>query len=166
MLQTVGCEKDELRAQHYTFANYTLREQAFEATTLLLNALANGDRGYVRDQWFSAIVRCRMADLPSEVTWFPMEDIRISVSKRGKLTCYVISMPEPKLITEAFFIGIVKTSSEVLKYYTLELGLEDDGTAPTVFCEWTADGSHLTHGDGPPPTVEEFSEAIFRHLKA
>ncbi|MGH8545773.1 MAG: hypothetical protein ACREX3_19540 [Gammaproteobacteria bacterium] len=75
-------------------------------------------------------------------------------------------MPEPKLITEAFFIGIVKTSSEVLKYYTLELGLVDDGTAPSVFCEWTADGSHLTHGDGPPPTVEEFSEAIFRHLKA
>lgn len=89
-------DQNQLRAQHYVFAHYTLREEAFEATGLLLNALANQDRDYMRDQWFKAMVRCRMSDLPIDVSWFPLEAIHISTSKHGDLTCHVISMPQPK----------------------------------------------------------------------
>jgi hypothetical protein len=50
-------DQNQLRAQHYVFTHYTLREEAFEATAALLTALANQDRNYMREQWFKAMVR-------------------------------------------------------------------------------------------------------------
>jgi hypothetical protein len=105
-----------------------------------------------------------MSDLPIDVSWFPLEAIHISTFKHGDLTCHVISMPQPKHVTEAFFVAVVQSQDEGVKYYILEKGLQNDGTPRTAFCEWTATGSHLNHGDGPAATVEDFGDSILRHI--
>lgn len=164
MSTITGIDQEQFQAQHYVFAHYTLREQAFEATDSLLSALTNRDQGYIRDQWFNAMVRCSMWDLPFDSTWFPLEEIHFSALKQREVSCYVISLPEPRHESEVFFVAVVQSSSEDVKYYTLEKGFQNDGTPQTVFCEWTPDGSHLNHGDGPPATVEAFTESIFRFM--
>ena len=50
----------------------------------------------------------------------------------------------------------------IIRYFTLELGefFEPVSRRGTFFCEWTADGEHRNYGEGPPPDIAAFCEAI------
>lgn len=150
------------RPQHYFFAHYTLREEVFKATDQLIAALSNQDLDYIRFRWFIAMAHCRMAGRPFDKHWTPIGEIQVYSEQQDEVACYVISMPEAKRITEAFFVAVVKTSGEV-RYFTLEKGVNNEGPQ-TVFCEWTADGRHLNYGNGPAGTVEAVIERVFRQV--
>lgn len=153
------------RPLHYVFAHYTLREEAFLATDQLINALREQDQDYIRHQWFKAIIGCRGSGTQIDKEAVPIEEIRVYSAQQDGITCYLIGMPEAKHMTEAFFVAVVQAPEGVVRYYTLEKGFSDEGPR-TIFCEWTADGQHLSFGDGPPATVDAFTERVFRQIKS
>jgi hypothetical protein len=54
-----------------------------------------------------------------------------------------------------------------IRYVTLERGSRiETGQTRTVLCEWTADGSHVNFGDGPPPSINDFTKAVAAHVLA
>ena len=85
----------------------------------------------------------------------------------------------PKYPTEAYFIAIVaRFSVEELKanldgkaegfsidYYTMERPIEITPEHRSVFCGWSADGTHLNFGAGPEPTFDEFLERLEQHAR-
>jgi hypothetical protein len=80
-----------------------------------------------------------------------------------------ITLPQPTEMPEAYYIAFVhRPASEdpldskrvFTRYFTLEYGQRIDGSPRTVLCEWTADGSHLNYGDGPPPQMDLFINSI------
>jgi hypothetical protein len=80
-----------------------------------------------------------------------------------------ITLPQPTEMPEAYFAAFVhRPASEdpldskrsFTRYFTLEYGQRIDGSPRTVLCEWTADGSHLNYGDGPPPQMDLFINSI------
>ena len=156
----------EPRPQHYVFAHYILRQEAFKLTDQLIHALRYQDHDYIRRRWFVAMTQCRMTGMQFDTKWNPVAEIQIHSAQQDYITCYVISMPEAKHLTEAFFVAVVEAPGDVVRYYTLEKGSHDDGSPRTALCEWTADGRHLNFGDGPPATIDAFTESIFRHVNA
>lgn len=82
----------------------------------------------------------------------------------------VVSLPEPRAVAEAYMVAIVsrpqqrrlifQKTAPVLRYFTLEYGLSDDGKTPrTVLCEWKQQ-SHLNCGNGPTASPRAFVNAI------
>lgn len=84
-----------------------------------------------------------------------------------KLTIYLITLPKPIKITEAYYIAIIYRPERlapikqegITRYITLELTGGDGNDA--VLCEWTADDCHINHGKKLQPTAESFVHAIF-----
>ncbi len=150
----------EPRPQHYMFAHYTLREEVFRATDEFLTALRNQDLDYIRFRWFVAMAHCRIEGRPFDKHWTPIEEIQLYCTHRNEITCYVISMPEARGLTEACLVAVLSTPDQP-RYFTLEKSVSQEDTI-TVFCEWTKDGSHLNYGIGADANVDAFSESIFR----
>jgi hypothetical protein len=66
-------------------------------------------------------------------------------------------LPPPKLLA--------KGSAGPFRYLTLERAADlGSGGDRTYLCEWTQDG-HVNHGDGPPPQVGPFVEAIVQSTR-
>lgn len=84
-----------------------------------------------------------------------------------KYKVIIITFPEPKGVVEALMAaGIVRanaTSNEDcdVRFYTLELSPSRPNL--TMLGSWVR-GSHLNHGDGPPPTVTDFKQTIIDML--
>ncbi|HQU91423.1 MAG TPA: Hsp70 family protein, partial [Pyrinomonadaceae bacterium] len=84
-----------------------------------------------------------------------------------KFKVVIITFPEPKGVVEAFMAaGIVSanaTSNEdcEVKFYTLELSPSRPNL--TMLGSWR-NGAHFNHGDGPPPTVDNFKQRIINML--
>lgn len=82
----------------------------------------------------------------------------------------IITMPPPQTCPEAYFVAIAERDSpaaqtndsgSAIRYLSLELS--PDGTP--LLCECVPDGGHMHFSDRPKPELEDFVEAVFRHLK-
>lgn len=84
-----------------------------------------------------------------------------------KYKVIIITFPEPKGVVEAFMAaGIVRANAISnedcdVRFYTLELSPSRPNL--TMLGSWVR-GSHLNHGDGPPPAVTHFKQTIIDML--
>ncbi len=78
-------------------------------------------------------------------------------------------MPRPAQIAEAHFVAIVLNVNSKSKspskqprilYFTLEKGVNVDGSERTVLGGWSDNDTHLNFGSGPPATLEDFVRTI------
>jgi hypothetical protein len=96
------------------------------------------------------------------------------VQQSGEWYLRPIRFPEPQRAPEAYF-GVIavkpgrkrwltKAAPPVIRYFTLELGLElPEAHWPTVLCEWTLE-VHLNYGMGPEARLPDFIAAVESHL--
>src|SRR5262245_18895832 len=144
------------RLHHYLFVHRVLPGRLWHNPSWFLETLySEHTLGFLLTRWGEAGMEL------DESEFLPPE---------GKLRCdffglaggcraAVISLPEPKFVTEAYMVAIVSRPEQrrwlffktapALRYFTLEYGLCDDmKTSRTVVCEWTGD-SHSNCGTGP-----------------
>ena len=87
----------------------------------------------------------------------------------------LVIFPPPKGITEAYFVATVyrppvkkkwfSKEKALVRFFTLEHGINSDGSPRTVLCEWTNDESHLNLGNGPEAIAEAFLKEVYALLK-
>lgn len=169
-------DKDQInqpRCMHYAFAHLGLRSLAFDDPLRCLAILSSDDsRKFLAYLLRSVEQHCQTR---GDQLDFGLEDIVVHSVRMGRFPCSVVQMPEPRGITEAYFVALVLMidpdaeslpDKPELRYFTLEKGFNVGGGPPrTVLCEWTADGTHANYGDGPPPELRAFLEAVAGRLK-
>ncbi len=80
----------------------------------------------------------------------------------GQHLVYLIHLPPPAGMTEAYFVALI--SNPTPKYLTLEKSSSMDGGEITAFCQWNSQGTHLYMNSGCEPKPEEFLKLLCRHL--
>lgn len=117
--------------------------------------------------WGKAQERAGAAD-PSVA----LSEVQVTTLRVANCPTVLVQMPRPRAPAEAHFVAVVLTGdlerdgddkALAFRYFTLECGLNLDGTARTVLCEWH-DGAHRSFGDGPPPEAAAFIEAVTARL--
>ena len=163
-------EENGPRPQYYVFAHYVMRDAAFELGAVCPGVLLSKERDkFLREMWDQATQAAQQTDAKEKVDPYP--GVEVIPLRAGSFPCVVLKMPEPKGVTECYFVGIVahmdlskdeKPSEQTpMSYFTLELGVGDDMKTPrTVLCEWSKEGTHSNFGDGPFPEPEMFANAI------
>ena len=69
----------------------------------------------------------------------------------------IVEMPPPRHVAECSFLAILRRESGELRYYALERGMTPD---KTMLCFRRADREHAFMGDGPPPELAAFRDAV------
>ncbi|MBI3370858.1 MAG: CpXC domain-containing protein [Betaproteobacteria bacterium] len=173
-------ERTEEERLRYVFEHVALRAHAFENHPELVKDLSGkgNPANLFWRSWWEAERRC---GLPEE--WRDNRELlesrlrvraRLSVQafKRGDYTVYAVIMPPPGTPADCYFAAVVYRDGEPrqnlqpapsTRYFTLEM--THPGPAP-VFCEWTREGNHANYGEGPPPELKAFVEAVFARLSA
>ncbi len=155
---------DDPRCDHYAFAHQALRAVALEDPLGCLAVLASADAR----PFLAALVRsvtdfCRDRNV-GPTAGLTADDLAVHRVRALGHPCAVVEMPAPRAAAEAHYVAVALTAepseNPEARYFTLEKGLQLDGEARTVLCEWTADGTHRNYGDGPPLGVEPFVRAI------
>lgn len=166
-------ESAKIRCHHYTMAHVALRSVAFAQPLGFFGILASEEsEKFLGELLESVTEECQEREPRPN---FSASDLHVRTGRVWNYPCVVIEMPEPRATAEAFFVGAVlfvemaedadPPENPELRYFTLEKGMNIEESQPrTVFCEWTAEGSHLNFGDGPPATVKDFTSAIEGHL--
>jgi|EndMetStandDraft_2_1072991.scaffolds.fasta_scaffold147859_2 hypothetical protein len=167
-LSELDLDRDRPRHQHYVMAHYALRSVAFDDPLFYIGVMASPESGRLLSSLLETISKGRPDGEPP----LRADDLTIHPIRVGNLACAVVEFPEPRGITEAFFTAAVlltelkdevpATEELALRYFTLERGEGLDGRERTVFCEWSAEGSHTNYGDGPPPNLRDFAQAVER----
>lgn len=149
---------------HYVLAHYALRQLALQDPLRYLSILASPQ---ARD--FLQAVLDDVSEGLTEERRFTAEDLYIHPGMIGEFPCAIVEFPPPAEMTEVHFtalVAFVDLDAELpppeevrARYFTLERGMGIDDKPRTVLCEWTT-GSHLNFGDGPPPTLRGFIEAL------
>ncbi len=166
-----GLKFDQPRCRHYVFAHVALRNVAFEYPVEIIAALGSEKAGAMLDDlWQSVDEACiEQGDDQHPVDKNAVQIHRVQI---GDFPTAVIAMPEPMGATEAHFVAIVlcvnpreaglSKEDIVVRYFTLEQGakLSAQDADRNVLCEWTADGSHVNLGDGPPAELAMFVSAV------
>jgi hypothetical protein len=151
--------RSNARAHHYEFAHRALvsffQQNPFDLWSLFIKGA---------DAWLLDFWRRIGARLPPEER---VEDTGLSLmfERLGHLEFAVITLPAPLAHAEAYFVALVRyppqqgAPSGFFRYMTLERGFDmSSGGDNTMLCEW-AEG-HMNYGEGPPPTIEAFIQAI------
>lgn len=163
-------EANKPRVQYYLFAHAALREFAFEQPMFAFGGVLSDE---LRDKtgsalWESVTEQLQGSGEPTEA--YP--GIESKIAKCGAFPCAIVKMPTPQKQTEAHFVAIVlridtekddpeKSQPVPVSYFTLEHGGPGGGT---VLGEWTKDGEHVNHGEGPAPEWEAFENAVTRQV--
>jgi hypothetical protein len=164
----------KVRCTHYKFAHQALRQAAMENPAKCVGLLQSPvAQRFLNDLWEAVRTGCTQAaadpDQPPEPG---SQGLEADMTQVGPYSAVIVTLPKPRVPTEAFFVGMVLRSyvraedgltvdrHPVLLYFTLEHGgLGEDGSPKTILCEWQA-GTHLAYGDGPPADSSAFRDAI------
>lgn len=163
----------------YEFQHVVLRDAAFQNHPELLREL-DGDPSPIPLLHFQSKARVHLVmsgqDDPNEDDFDADAElfsaVRVQTRKGKGHTILVVTMPEPAAAPEAHFAAIAFKDSEPRKpmvasastrYFTLEKSMYPD---VTMLCEWSREGSHLNHGEGPPPKEKQFFVAVLNKFTA
>lgn len=156
---------DDGPSPEYMFAHVVLRQIALDDPLQFLAAIASPAAEEVIDSLLKIVAEECGRPAP-----FGPADIAIHTIRVNDFPCAVIELPEPRELAEAHFVALTATvdmsdgeppGNEPVpaRYFTLEKGIGLDDQPRTVLCEWNT-STHMNYGDGPPPTVDDFAEAI------
>jgi hypothetical protein len=160
-----GVSPPKPRPEHYYFAHHKLRTFAFANPEQCCGVLHSDEaRNFLSEVWHA--MKEGHTFVPTDPT-LRFDDLRVHHATAGVYPAVFLEMPRPKYAPEAYFVGLVWqvmgigdvmiTRQPVLLYYTLELcGREEEGSLQPVFCEWTGDDRHHTHGRGPAAQLDAF----------
>jgi hypothetical protein len=146
------------RYQHYGFAHRMVPNLVFSRQADVLSAFDNHGQEFVEALWEDA---GKIAARNGQET-IPKAGIEFSKEKANNMTLYLIKLPPPLAMTEAYFIAVVAKEGSV-RYFTLEktISLADKGKDDaTVLGGWTKDRKHMNYGPGPKPEKEEFVKKL------
>ncbi len=160
---------NEPRCDYAIFPHVALRHFAFASPYMCLGALgAKEGRGFLQGLLDSVAEYCESNK--REVTLKP-EHFKMHNVKVKKHPCLIVEMPEPLAASEVFFVGIVvklppgdsaaDLPNAEVRYFLLEKG---PVAQATMFCEWTADQKHISHGTGPTPDLKKFQDKIAERI--
>jgi len=163
-----GSSANEPRCDHYSFTHQVLRQAAFNDPTRCVSTLGSTECDeYLATLWEAVEQTCEQFDRPVELS---PSDILIHRLRVGAYPCALVELPTPAAPGEAFYVALVLTfdladrskgfAEHPLRYITLEETGRGGGALTTVLCEWTSEDSHLDHGTGPYPTIEEFMACV------
>jgi hypothetical protein len=147
-------------ALHYAFAHRILPSVLHRMPPDALGRVVSGDLD--ADQT-NAPIQAIWTSLAEQVKAEPEPRPRASVARVGERGALLITMPEPRGPTHAFFTVAVPTETG-LRYFALELCAIMDGS--TVLGAWTADGTHHNYGAGPAPSASAFLAAVDRLISS
>ena len=151
------------RQQHYVFAHAMLPRLLLDDPEKFVAILASQEA-----EDFLAYLWRRAGEEANDAQPVEPEGLGRTVEKLAEGIAVLVRMPCPLAITEAYFgavimrqgkKGLFRRATPQIRYFTLELGVTDDGCPRTVLCEWNKDG-HVNYGDGPSPDPGQFLEAI------
>jgi hypothetical protein len=151
------------RYHPYVFAHKALPYQVFSHTKRTLEAFENDGQAFAESVWTSV---GQMAEKNGQKP-LDMTGLQFSKERAGDITFYVIALPRPKIVTEAYFVAATVQNGTV-RYYTLESTFCPSGSCepdPTFLCGWDPGGYHLNYGPGPRPDKEEFIKIIHSRLE-
>ncbi|PIE18820.1 MAG: hypothetical protein CSA65_04085 [Proteobacteria bacterium] len=141
------------RAQHYDFAHLLLRRRFFEDPSGLARLVAGEDgETFLQAMWNEAMAS-------GEVDPIPPRGLKGTLVGGARGVLVVVDLPRPRAMTEAHQVALVVPEQGDPRYFTLELGFDEDDHQRTVLCEWR-DGAHMNFGDGPAPDIEAFAAAV------
>ena len=151
------------RPHHYLFSHKIIPYMLFENSLQLIACLTVTGESYLTAIW---------DELPNSFTEIqerlPNTGLDCKIIENDKnVTIYIISLPKPIKITEAYYAAIIYRPEKsepfkqegITRYLTLELTVGDCNDA--VLCEWTVDGNHNNYGKMVQPTLGNFVQAIF-----
>ena len=161
-------KREAARCGHYMFPHVVLRQFAFSSPYMCMGALgAPEGQGLLADMLAAVADFCEQ---DGQDMTLAADQVRMHPVKVQKKPALIVELPEPRVATEVYFVGIVLTpptgdtaadlTTAEVRYFTLEKGVRRDAKPHTVLCEWTQDNKHLNYGDGPAASVKNFAEAL------
>jgi len=161
----------EPREQHYIFAHQGVRQACVDNPLQFFSIIASEEqRPYLA--WMWDVCARHVKEPASELN---VDDVEVTTCRVLQYPAVILKMPEPRAVAEVHYVAAVlmldAESEQVpedvgVRYFTLECGINMDGTRRTVFCEWTADGDHSNFGDGPQAEPEAFMRVVAYKLAA
>lgn len=164
--------KPLISRHHYDFGHVVLREMCSHNPMAFIQVLASHDKeGLLENLWRITCERCDKTG----PAWFSYKDVVIESLMLENYPTILVTMPPPRVMTEAFYIAIVLLTpmdqiaagnipeQPAIGYYTLELGISPTGSRYTVLCAWD-DGKHVSYGDGPEAEPSSFLQAVSEKL--
>lgn len=163
-----GASANDPRCDHYSFTHQVLRQAAFDDPPGCMSVLASPDCDeYLATLWDTVEQTCEQYNQPVELS---PSDIMVHRLRVGDYPCALVEMPTPAAPGEVFYVAIVLTlnladrskgfAERPLRYITLEETGRGGGALTTALGEWTAEDSHVEHGVGPYPGIEDFMSSV------
>ena len=163
---------DEPRFHHYCLAHRAFPIIAHNNPIAFFGALLSDKKfEFIK----SVIESLEEHNDSKEVVGFRSEDFKVHEFVVNKYPCVVVEFPVPERLAEVFSIAaVLKTElgadfeeGEVpeVDYYTLEKGIQMNGSVRTVLCTWSKDGSHGNLGDGPNAEPQSFYKRVCEYYK-
>ena len=149
----------DVRDHHYVFAHIALREACESDPQQFFSMLESPEPGRLLGHLWQQVCD-NIEGSPEDIE---MTTIQIAPCQVLGARAVLIVMPEARRIAEAIMVLVVEThaiegmesASLPFRYFTLELGEDDQGLPCGVFAEW-AGHSHLNYGGGPLPDARGF----------
>jgi hypothetical protein len=150
------------RRQHYYFVHEYLRAKCLGAPVPALRDFSHEKATeHLRIAWTTL----GMLHKDPDAEFIPPEGVEVVPFEIGsEFKAAILVFPHPERLNEAFMAAIVVArgiqveGTSKSRYFTLEYN-PDRPEPHTYIGEWI-DESHFNLGGGPPPTVEEFKQAI------
>jgi hypothetical protein len=156
----------ERSAHHYVLGHVALRKVCQGDPLSFFSTMASPDRErFLEEIWRSVREYC---DDDGEPT-FSISELSVLTTRIGESPALLIRMPPPARPLEAHFVAIIlKVAPGVeelpeepeFEYFTLERGVQTDGSECTFLCAWQMDDTHSNFGEGPPANEQDFIAAI------
>ena len=159
-----GASGNDPRCDHYTFIHLVLRQTAFDDPMKCVSTLGSpACDEYLAQLWESVKETCEEYSQPVELS---PSDIMVHRLRIGDHPCALIEMPTPAAPGEVFYAALVINlnpsdrtkgfSDRPVRFITLEETGRGGGALTTVLGEWISHETHISHGPGPYPSIDEF----------
>lgn len=156
-------DSEERHDLHYYFAHRFLPQLAARDALELVNDLCHElSSELLAKLWLlgaSGHESKRRTKIPSN--GLKSIPVRINTDYYG----VVVQLPKPKRMAEAYFVAIViNDNDDEHLFFTLEYGLNINGSKRTVLGQWENE-THHNFGDGPAPQIDLFVKSLRKLLE-
>ncbi len=148
-------DNDKPRQTYYAFAHQALPEVFFSDPALLLRTLKDNGVAFLGYIW-------KKLEMYAHETGQGIEQqLEVTLTQLAGADLALVTLPQPEKRTEAYFVAMLDgAEGRKARYLVLELGFDTEERPITVLGEWTDDGVHHNHGNGPHAQADLFVEAV------